>query len=76
MRGSISTAVQCFAFSNIRTVRFPVPGPTSSTLSVGRRLACMTKNKFHIGIVEKGVFLKKNLLYDSKGVYLSLFTYH
>lgn len=43
MRGSISTAVQCFAFSNIRTVRFPVPGPTSRTLSVGRRLACMAK---------------------------------
>jgi hypothetical protein len=43
MRGSISTAVQCFAFSNIRTVRFPVPGPTSRTLSVGRRLAYIAK---------------------------------
>lgn len=40
MRGSISTAVTCFAFSNIRTVKFPVPGPTSRTLSVGRRFAC------------------------------------
>ena len=39
MRGSISTAVTCFAFSNMRTVRLPVPGPTSSTLSVGRKLA-------------------------------------
>lgn len=39
IRGSISTAVTCFAFSRIRTVRFPVPGPTSRTLSVGRRLA-------------------------------------
>ena len=39
MRGSISTAVTCFAFSKMRTVRLPVPGPTSSTLSVGRKLA-------------------------------------
>lgn len=37
IRGSISTAVTCFAFSSILTVRLPVPGPTSSTLSVGRR---------------------------------------
>jgi hypothetical protein len=43
MRGSISTAVQCFALSNISTVRFPVPGPTSRTLSVGRRLAWIAK---------------------------------
>ena len=43
MRGSISTAVQCFAFSNIFTVRFPVPGPTSRTLSVGLRLAWIAK---------------------------------
>ena len=52
MRGSISTAVQCFAFSNIRTVKFPVPGPTSRTLSVGRRLACIA-NEPRIGIVEE-----------------------
>jgi len=37
MRGSISIAVTCFAWSRILTVRFPVPGPTSSTLSVGFR---------------------------------------
>lgn len=39
MRGSISTAVTCFACSRMRTVKLPVPGPTSSTLSVGRRFA-------------------------------------
>lgn len=39
MRGSISMAMTCFAFSRMRTVRFPVPGPTSRTLSVGRRFA-------------------------------------
>lgn len=37
--GSISTAVTLLAFSNIFTVRFPVPGPTSRTLSVGLRFA-------------------------------------
>lgn len=49
--GSISTAVTCFAFSRILTVRFPVPGPTSRTLSVGLRLACtiglLTTKKKH-----------------------------
>ena len=38
MRGSISIAVACFACSRIFTVRFPVSGPTSSTLSVSFRL--------------------------------------
>jgi hypothetical protein len=38
--GSASTAVTCFTFSSIRTVRLPVPGPTSSTESVGLRFAC------------------------------------
>jgi hypothetical protein len=28
------------AFSKIFTVKFPVPGPTSKTLSVGLRFAC------------------------------------
>jgi len=32
-------AVVCFDFSRILTVRFPVPGPTSMTLSDGLRLA-------------------------------------
>ena len=32
-------AVVCFDFSRIFTVRFPVPGPTSMTLSVGLRFA-------------------------------------
>ncbi len=32
MRGSSSTAITFFAFSRIFTVRFPVPGPTSSTI--------------------------------------------
>lgn len=40
IRGSSSMAVTCFAFSNIRMVRLPVPGPTSRTLSVGLRFAC------------------------------------
>ena len=48
MRGSISTAVQCFALSSISTVRFPVPGPTSRTLSVGRRLAWIVKVRARI----------------------------
>ena len=39
IRGSISIAVTCFACSRIFTVRFPVPGPTSSTFSVGFRFA-------------------------------------
>ena len=41
IRGSISTAVTFLAFSKILTVRLPVPGPTSSTLSVGLRFACV-----------------------------------
>jgi hypothetical protein len=41
IRGSISIAVTCFAFSKIFTVKFPVPGPTSKTLSVGLRFACV-----------------------------------
>lgn len=32
--GSISHAITVFATSNIFTVKFPVPGPTSSTVSV------------------------------------------
>ena len=51
MRGSISTAVQCFALSSMSTVRFPVPGPTSRTLSVGRRLAWIAKVRARIGIL-------------------------
>jgi hypothetical protein len=42
MRGSISTAVHDLHFSNILTVRFPVPGPTSRTTSVERKLALST----------------------------------
>lgn len=42
MRGSISTTVTFFAFSRMRTVRLPVPGPTSSTVSVGLRAALST----------------------------------
>lgn len=42
MRGSISTATHFLTFSRIRTVRLPVPGPTSSTTSVGLRLALST----------------------------------
>ena len=41
IRGSISTAVRCLAFSSILTVRLPVPGPTSRTRLVGYTLACM-----------------------------------
>ncbi|RUS22712.1 hypothetical protein BC937DRAFT_87637 [Endogone sp. FLAS-F59071] len=37
--GSISTATTFFAAAKILTVRFPVPGPTSSTVSEERRLA-------------------------------------
>ena len=40
--GSNSTAITFFAFSNILTVRFPVPGPTSRTTSVGLRFAFAT----------------------------------
>lgn len=39
IRGSISTATHFLTFSRIRTVRLPVPGPTSSTTSVGLRNA-------------------------------------
>lgn len=39
MRGSISTATHFLTFSRMRTVRLPVPGPTSSTTSVGLRNA-------------------------------------
>lgn len=42
MRGSISTAVHCLHFSRMRTVRLPVPGPTSSTTSDGRKFALST----------------------------------
>lgn len=42
MRGSISTAVHDLHFSRIRTVRLPVPGPTSRTTSEGRRFALST----------------------------------
>jgi hypothetical protein len=40
MRGSISTATHFLTFSRMRTVRLPVPGPTSSTTSVGLRNDC------------------------------------
>lgn len=53
IRGSISTAVQCFALFNISTVRFPVPGPTSRTLSVGRRFAWLTKQNSNHASREK-----------------------
>lgn len=39
MRGSSSTAMTLRAFSRIRTVKLPVPGPTSRTVSVGLRSA-------------------------------------
>lgn len=42
MRGSISTTVVFFATSRMRTVKLPVPGPTSSTMSVDLRLALST----------------------------------
>ena len=42
MRGSISTTATRFACSRMRTVRLPVPGPTSSTTSVGFRFALST----------------------------------
>lgn len=37
IRGSISIAVTCFAFSNIRTVRFPVPGPDETSFNDNRK---------------------------------------
>ena len=40
--GSNSTQMHFFARSSIRTVRFPVPGPTSRTVSVGLRYAFST----------------------------------
>ena len=40
--GSNSTAITFFAFSNMRTVKFPVPGPTSRTTSEGLRFALAT----------------------------------
>lgn len=42
IRGSSSTAITFFAFSRIRTVKFPVPGPTSRTTSEGLRFAFAT----------------------------------
>lgn len=39
IRGSISTATTFRHCSRIRTVKFPVPGPTSSTMSVCLRFA-------------------------------------
>jgi hypothetical protein len=40
IRGSISTATTFRHCSNIRTVKFPVPGPTSRTTSVCFKFAC------------------------------------
>lgn len=37
MRGSSSTATSFFAFSRMRTLMLPVPGPISRTVSVGLR---------------------------------------
>lgn len=42
IRGSTSTQMHFFARSRIRTVRLPVPGPTSRTVSVGLRKAFST----------------------------------
>lgn len=42
MRGSSSTATSLLAFSRMRTLMLPVPGPISSTVSVGLRLAFST----------------------------------
>ena len=48
IRGSISIAVTCLAFSKIFTVKFPVPGPTSRTLSVGLRFALWNPKKISL----------------------------
>ena len=42
IRGSNSTHIHFFARSRMRTVRLPVPGPTSRTVSVGLRYAFST----------------------------------
>lgn len=45
IRGSISTATTFRHCSRIRTVKFPVPGPTSRTTSVCFRFACGEPNQ-------------------------------
>ena len=40
--GSSSIQMHFFAFSKMRTVKLPVPGPTSRTVSVGLRKALST----------------------------------
>ncbi len=49
MRGSISTATTLRHASRMRTVRLPVPGPTSSTISVGLREALGRKDGVLVG---------------------------
>lgn len=41
----------CFTCSNNFTVKFPVPGPISKTVSVERKPACNKKKKSHIKTV-------------------------
>ena len=60
--GSISIAVTCFDFSSILTVKFPVPGPTSRTLSVGFKFAYVQYERR----IMKKQSQTTNSVYDSK----------
>ena len=42
IRGSISTQITCFALYKSNSVKFPVPGPISNTISVGLTAALST----------------------------------
>ena len=53
MRGSNSTATSDLALANNFTVKFPVPGPTSSTASVGRSFARSTMESTTAGFLRK-----------------------
>merc|ERR1719331_2808061 len=53
MRGSNSTATKDFALASNFTVKLPVPGPTSSTASVGRSLALSTIESTTAGFFKK-----------------------
>lgn len=55
IRGSISTAVHDLHFSKIRTVKLPVPGPTSRTTSEGRKFALSTM----LWVIDKCQFLTR-----------------